>query len=485
MLQLTLDFQKLMHTFDAFLDSCLTECSRKVPLDGKDAGMDALFKLVFTKLSCKCSPRIGKLLSKLVVELLKKACSRDRAGKNDEGDREFFSECFVDSLDFYTRFNPSISASDMLVSKSEVLEGICMTLSSTGSVSFPAKLIDPPHPTPLCTYSSSSLCFPFLQVIQHDRASNKRLQFMVLKSSIDDFSAGVESGVQVHTSEDYHRVTDSFESVVQQRLERLKMALEVNAVISTVKFSNKVKMLANQMGMELFFCPNEDEVHRLCSAFGMLAQGGYSCGATSKEDAKMITSCGQFRVMSRGATLILNIQAPCHTTGEAQKMTLQTILLCAPTPASCSQYTRLLNQSLKLVRSAVIECPMLHLAVVPGACFVEKRLLGHISDALLEWESSAEGSLALGLGIFKEMVKGPLNAASANILGHKKLLMVVDPNNRHTHALNLLNNCPGAGTKCVVSNPIDLGILHPACYYKQTYDSALQVVHQLLRLMPR
>ena len=144
MLQLTLDFQKLMHTFDAFLDSCLTECSRKVPLDGKDAGMDALFKLVFTKLSCKCSPRIGKLLSKLVVELLKKACSRDRAGKNDEGDREFFSECFVDSLDFYTRFNPSISASDMLVSKSEVLEGICMTLSSTGSVSFPAKLIDPP-----------------------------------------------------------------------------------------------------------------------------------------------------------------------------------------------------------------------------------------------------------------------------------------------------------------------------------------------------
>ena len=101
--------------------------------------------------------------------------------------------------------------------------------------------------------------------------------------------------------------------------------------------------------MELFFCPEESQVRRLCAAFGIpLADSAAAGGAGIAE--------GKVSVVSKANVLILCARSEKWETkeaGEEGKDDRRTVLLCSPSPASCSQHGRLLRQCLQLVHKAV------------------------------------------------------------------------------------------------------------------------------------
>ncbi len=213
----------------------------------------------------------------------------------------------------------------------------------------------------------------------------------------------------LQSSADYARASDGFERLAQRRLGRLKTVLGVTAVLSTAKPGNRVKMFARQLGIDLLFCPCEREMQRLCAAFGILLsseanlaaywgegegkEGGKGNGKRGDGNANgddnggldlLVGVARELRVLSKDSALILGATPADPATSATP---FQTILLCAPTPALCSQYERLVAETIRVVAASIGSTGDNsdgggRMSVIPGACLVEKRLVWLIDGFL-------------------------------------------------------------------------------------------------------
>mmetsp|Transcript_502 Transcript_502/g.980 ORF Transcript_502/g.980 Transcript_502/m.980 type:complete len:616 (+) Transcript_502:113-1960(+) len=494
LLQLAQDFGALVSAFESLLDTCLRGCAEEVPLNCREACLGAISNLARTKLACKCSPRSAKLLSALIVGLVDRSTS---SSNRCQLEGNAFAKALAQHLSAWTDFSPVLTVPDALLSRSQVLEGIFVNLS-------PASVIRPER--------------------ERNAAEATTVRFVAVSCPLDDFSIGAaEAAVGVQSSAEYARASHGFERLAQRRLERLKAALGVSAVISTAKLGDRVKMFAKDLGLDLFFCPCEEEVRRLCSAFGILLCSEASVASLDESGSGhgdngggslVVGVAGELKVLSKGSALILGATHP----EPARAASLQTILLCAPTPALCSQYETLIAQAIRVVAASIERGGhgdgdggggSMMIVVVPGACLVERRLLWLISDFLAEGacEGNLRDSIALGLSIVKEMAREVLAAAAGNLFGSQQgvaareglLLVPLDSDgsaaggnvgeccegHRRHDCGNILRTSvlDGEGRRQARGDPREWGIGHPAAYYRQAYGAALQFLHQQLRLM--
>lgn len=354
LLQLVQDYDQVLTSFDAIFDECLSQCGKTVPLRNRKELAEVVFNLVFTKLSCKCSARNSGHLSTLLVSLFGLGGEESKVVERDE-------EGLASLLDFYDRHSPVLGVPGDLLSRSRIVDGVCLTLG------------------PACSE------------IDERRDSAEEARFIVTKCSLDDFSVGSDAAVSVRSAHDYARATASFEDLTRERLVALRQGCGATAIVSTVKFGERARCLAREVGIDLLFCPEEEEVDRLCAAFGVLplTEAGPSAQAASTGLARVL-------IFSRGSSLILAAKPwGC----EAAIVGAKTLVLCSPTPA---HHARLVRESLRVIASSVSEGAV---TTVPGACAMERRLLGAIGAALREGEVVLGASHRLGLEILGIMAR--------------------------------------------------------------------------------
>ena len=345
------------------------------------------------------------------------------------------------------------------------------------------------------------------------------LKFVAVNCLLDDFDcSGLDSSVRVQSSNDYARVTNSYESLTFRRMQMLKSKCGVNAVISTQKFGDIVKLFGQQLEIDLLFCPEEDEVRRLCFAFEIpvlddlaaLSQDERNGNKDPLSDHDKVTSwigeAKDIKILAKGSALILQVTLPETSCNRK----LQSIVLCAPSYASCKQYSRLLNEALVVV-AQTLESNVSDdggVEIIPGACLIEKLVLIEIANILTHQQaSSLHSSLCFGLEILQEMVRAPAVALGENMIGKddtrvwKQFLHAMRDPAHEAFALNLLgggqseDSCSGilsdktigftsvTRRRCV-QNPVDIGVVHSHRYYGQMYRLALQLFYQMLRLVP-
>ena len=229
------DFGNVFEAIDRLLDSCFSDSSKTVLLSNKGETLDSATQLILTKLSSKLAPKCSRILSDLLVKLL------DVRGGDERDGPPSFQRAFLDVLRFSVQFDPILAIPDALVSQSLVMDGICANLSAAGSLLLPKR----------------------------DRKA--KVRFVAIEGSLEDLSleSVAAASVAVGSEEEYLRVTGGFEAVVRERLERYRTRWGVGAIVSTRRFGDKVRLLAMELGMELFFCPEESQVRRLCAAFGI------------------------------------------------------------------------------------------------------------------------------------------------------------------------------------------------------------------------
>ena len=460
LLQLVQDYGKVADAIDGILDDCVSACAETVPLESPERVGILVSKLALSKLSCKCSPGNSRRLCGLVSGLLD--LEKEGDGCHHAGAAVWCAERFLTLLDFYCDFDPILAVPDALLSQSRVLQGVCANVSAVGSLLLARR--DPERPSRL----------------------------VAAKCSLDDFSlASAEASIAVGSGDEYCEVTGNFEALCRGRLRALREGCGIDAVVSTKAFGAKLQGFARELGMELFFCPEEDQVDRICSALGILPMQDFAAGgALSSARAKLA-------LITKSGAVVLNARA-CESAGSGSgHEACRTVLLCSPNPTTCEQYRRLLRQSIKLVRAAVERVEgraagtSAIVRVVPGACAVEKRLLRAI-DATLRGDSPApmEDSIRLGLETARVMAKEPMAALAGSMAGtsaregrREVLQSLLDPSDA-VLCLDLFAEDCSQGFSKRVTDPGELGVLAPARAYHQAYRSALQVVHQVLRLMP-
>ncbi|UPR03975.1 hypothetical protein HOP50_14g73060 [Chloropicon primus] len=409
LLQLVQDYGSLIQSFEGMYHASVSECGKMIPLEAgnEDIVADAVMKLVFTKLSSKCSPSNSRRFSHLLKKLL------------------------------------------------QVVGGICAHLSSAGSR------------------------------VAKSRDPEKTKRFIVAASSLEDFSIAScdKASVVVESSVDYLRVTNDFDALVRQRLRNLKEVWKVDAIVSTKSFGGRAILFAEQLGLELFFCPDQTQVDRLCCAFEIIPLDCYELSQRNFTGAEC-----QLVVMSKNSTLLLNARRPPpDRVNRCCEPSMKTILLCSPNASSCAQNSRFLRESVNLVAGAVEgnRQKEAFMKIVPGGCAIEKLLLHQIEGCL----SGCAGSKLFGLELLREMVKDQLtwcynNASGSGSRKAKKELLTNLLDTSSTSACVLdLRNCGGRVLNRK-HNPLLLGIVHSAKAYREAYQSALQLVYQVLRLSP-
>ena len=218
LLRLTQDFGALVRAFEGLLEVGLQAGTKEIPLRCRAACLDTISDLARTKLSCKCSPRHAKLLSGLVVNLVDRAAAAEAESSGNNGNQGHSKGAGSNSactlarhLAAWSDFTPVLTVPASLLSRSQVVEGIFVNLSSASVSHCRRRQHSHPHSVFFFSHISqadpscgSGFRFGSHQVIRPERERGAGLvRFVTLSCKLDDFSVGAADaavGVKVRSA---------------------------------------------------------------------------------------------------------------------------------------------------------------------------------------------------------------------------------------------------------------------------------------------